>query len=269
MPAISVTKCHGTGNDFVLLDDRVGNGVAYPELARRLCDRRFGIGADGLLVLLRPHERTDGERVDLGMRIFNADGGEAEMCGNGIRCVARYVARESGRDEPLAIETLAGTVRTQPVGERVRVQMGTPVLASPLYTDVEFDGRVLRFACISMGNPHAVILVHEPPERFDLERLSAAVARAASARNGINVEIANAGPRAISMRVQERGVGETLACGTGASAVAVAAMVEARAKSPVEVEQRGGNVTIEWQGEGTPLFLTGSAELVFDTTVTI
>jgi len=264
MRAISVTKCHGTGNDFVLLDDRAGNGIAYPQLARRLCDRRFSIGADGLLVLMPPNQQAD-----LAMRIFNADGSEAEMCGNGVRCVARYIARESGRDGPLAIETLSGIVRTQPAGERVRVEMGTPVLAAPLYTDVEFDGRVFRFARISVGNPHAVILVHDSPERYDLERLSAAVARAASARNGINVEVANAGPRGVSMRVRERGVGETWACGTGASAVAVAAISEGRAKSPVEVEQRGGNVTIEWQGEGTPLFLTGPAELVFDTTVSI
>ena len=186
MPAISVTKCHGTGNDFVLLDDRVGNGVAYPQLARRLCDRRYGIGADGLLVLLRPRAHAD-----LAMRIFNADGSEAEMCGNGIRCVARYMARASGRDEPLAIETLAGVVRTQTAGKRVRVEMGTPVLATPLHTDVEFDGRMLRFARISMGNPHAVILVHDSPQGYELERLSAAVARAEEARNGINVEIAN------------------------------------------------------------------------------
>jgi len=264
MAAISVTKCHGTGNDFVLLDDRAGNGYEYPRLARTLCERRFGIGADGLLVLLPARAKAD-----LALRIFNADGSEAETCGNGLRCVARYIARESGRDGPLAIETAAGVVRTQPAGERIRVEMGTPQLVAPLYTDLEFDGRKLRFARISIGNPHAVILVQEPPEGFDLDQLAQAVTRAAKARDGLNVEIASTGSRTLRMRVHERGVGETWACGSGAAAAAVAAIIEGRAKSPVEVEQRGGNVTIEWQGEHTPIYLTGPAELVFDTTVAI
>jgi len=264
MPAISVTKCHGTGNDFVLLDDRAGSGYEYPRLARTWCERRFGIGADGLLVLLAPRANAD-----LALRVFNADGSEAETCGNGIRCVARYIARESGREGPLAIETLAGVVRTQPAGKRVRVEMGTPQLAAPLYTDVEFDSRKLRFARLSIGNPHAVILVQEPPERFDLEHLAQAVASAARARDGLNVEIASTGSRALRMRVYERGVGETWACGSGAAAAAAAAIIEGRAGSPVDVEQRGGSVTIEWQGGQSPLYLTGPAELVFDTTVTI
>jgi diaminopimelate epimerase len=264
VPAISVTKCHGTGNDFILLDDRAGPHEAYPALARTLCDRRTGIGADGLLVL-----QAARAGADLAMHIFNADGSEAEMCGNGIRCVARYVARETGRDGPLSVETLAGIVRTEPAGDRVRVAMGTPALGEPLHSDVDFDGRRLRFARVSMGNPHAVVLVTEPPERFDLERLAAAVARTAQARRGINVEIAAHNAHALRMRVYERGVGETLACGTGASAVAVAAIMEGRAKSPIEVEQRGGSVTIEWQGAGAPLYLTGPAELVFDTTITL
>lgn len=264
MPAISVTKCHGSGNDFVLVDDRARDSRAYPQLARVLCDRRRSVGADGLLVLTSPRGP-----YDAAMRIFNADGSEAEMCGNGIRCAARYIARKTGHAAALAIETLAGVVRTEPVGESVRVEMPIPMLASPLYTDVEFAGRTVRFARISLGTPHAVIIGREPPERVDLERLAATVERTANAPGGINVEIAIAGAQSVRMRVHERGVGETLACGTGAGAVAVAAILEGKAKSPLEVEQRGGSVTVEWHGEGERLYLTGPAEIVFDTTVTL
>ena len=264
MPAISVTKCHGSGNDFVLLDDRAGDSRAYPQLARALCDRRLGVGADGLLVLTAARGSSD-----VAMRIFNADGSEAEMCGNGVRCVARYIARKSGRDKALTIETLAGIVRTEPAGGQVRVDMGKPVLAAPLHTDFRYEGKSMRFARISLGTPHAVIFDRDPPESFDIEALAATVTRSANARDGINVEIANAGAQDVRMRVFERGVGETLACGTGAGAVAVAAIVEGRAKSPVDVVQRGGSVTVQWQGEGASLYLTGPAELVFDTTVTL
>ncbi len=265
MPVLPITKCQGTGNDFVLFDNRTGRTCDYPALARALCDRRFGVGADGLLALVA----ASSPAADCGMRIFNADGSEAEMCGNGIRCAALYLARANGADGPRAFETAAGVVRTEPgsVQGSVRVDMGMPTRRPPAAFDL--DGEKMEFTRVAIGNPHAVVFVDEPLETFDLERLAARLAREGADSGGINVEVARVDGTAIAMRVSERGVGETWACGTGAIATAVAAIASGRAASPVEIVTKGGSTTVSWGGEGTAAFLTGPARLVFDTTVEV
>jgi diaminopimelate epimerase len=263
VPAFPITKCQGTGNDFVLFDNRASRRCDHAAMARALCDRRFGVGADGLLVLVA----ASSPDADCGMRIFNADGSEAEMCGNGIRCAALYLARADGADGPRAFETAAGIVRTEPgaVKDTVRVEMGVPTHRPP--TAFDLAGTTMEFARVAIGNPHAVVFVDEPLETFDLERLAARLAREGADSGGINVEVARVEGAAIAMRVSERGVGETWACGTGAVAAAVAAIASGRAASPVEIVTKGGSTTVNWGGEGTTAFLTGPARLVFDTIV--
>jgi diaminopimelate epimerase len=266
MPSVTLTKCQGTGNDFVLLDNRDGIRFQYAALARAACDRRFGVGADGLLVLLRAAANSG---ADVAMRIFNADGSEAEMCGNGIRCIARYLVRDEQQPRRLAVQTPAGIVRTELTGVpgMVRVDMGVPMLARPLEGSFEFDGRTFTYARISMGNPHAVIFVDDALDAYQLEALAAAASRACSDAAGINVELARVTDGRIEMRIHERGVGETWACGTGACAAAAAAIATGRLTSPVEVVTRGGSVDVIWKGADDTALLTGPAEIVFETTL--
>ncbi|HME81371.1 MAG TPA: diaminopimelate epimerase [Candidatus Eremiobacteraceae bacterium] len=266
MPIIALTKCQGTGNDFLLFDARESRSPHYPELARALCDRRFGLGADGLLVLQPPTVTG----ADLSMRIFNADGSEAEMCGNGIRCVWRYLERETSAHRALEVQTATGIVRIEPdAGGTIRVEMGVPRLHEPLEIGIDVAGRTLRYAPVSMGNPHAVIFVDEPLAGIALDDLATAIASLDAIAGEINVEVALIAGGRIHMRVYERGVGETHACGTGACAVAAVAIASQRARSPVSVRSKGGDVTVAWDGAGSPAYLSGPAELVFDTTVEV
>jgi diaminopimelate epimerase len=267
---LPVIKCQGTGNDFVLLDNGEDAYFRYPDLAKTLCNRRYGVGGDGLLVLL-PSTRSG---VDVVMRIFNADGSEAEMCGNGVRCVARYWF-ESRRDAPrsLAIQTAGAVVRTEIVelGPRfaVRVAMGAPREISSYEKPVKIGDVLARFANVSMGNPHRVALIDESLDDIDLDAFANEVESLGSFPDGVNVEIARADSDLISMRVRERGVGETLACGSGACAVAVAAILAGRAASPVTVTMPGGEVVVDWAGPGEIAYLTGGAEIVFRADVEI
>jgi diaminopimelate epimerase len=269
---LEFTKMQGTGNDFVVLD---GIRQALPPmgpLAARLCDRHFGIGADQLLVV-RP-----GAEAEFRMEVFNADGSQAEMCANGIRALFKYL-RDRGhtqRDE-IGVETLAGLVRPRWVGpDRVRVQMGRPILepakipttlgagSGPvLGALLEVDGERLQVSSVSMGNPHAVIFV-DNPDRAPVERLGPLVERHPAFPSRTNVEFATPlGRRRIRQRTWERGTGETLACGSGACAVAVVSMLEGRADREVVVELRGGELEIAWPGPEAPVFMTGPATEVF------
>jgi diaminopimelate epimerase len=264
MPIIALAKCQAAGNDFVLFDERAHAALPYPRLAQALCDRRFGIGADGLLVVSEP----DGRDADVRMRIFNADGSEAEMSGNGIRCVWRYIARERGDAQPLRIATGSGIKHVEADGrEGARVDMGVPRIDSQDRT-LDFDGRQLSFASVSMGNPHAVAFVERPLETIALEKLADGIARAVNAM-GINVEIVRPNAGRLDMRVHERGVGETWACGTGACAAAAVAIASGRARSPVGVVTKGGEVTVAWAAGESPVYLSGAAHLVFDTHVEV
>ena len=268
MSRVAITKCQAAGNDFILLDDTDSSHEDYPALARSLCDRRFGVGADGLLVLSAPTST----HADAAMRIFNADGSEAEMCGNGIRCLARYrYERVSGAARTGVVETNAGIIHTEIMESapdfNVRVALGVPKAHDGATTLV--DGRSTAAIDVDMGNPHVVAFVDGDLGAFDLVAFARAAARSGRYPDGVNVEIAAIQAGQIAMRVHERGVGETMACGTGACAVAIAAIVSGRATSPVAVTMPGGDVTVEWPGEGRPAMLTGGAELVFDAVVDV
>ncbi|AHY47944.1 DapF: diaminopimelate epimerase [Rubrobacter radiotolerans] len=251
------TKMHGCGNDFVVLNASEVEGADLPALARRLCDRRFGVGGDGLLV------PAPSEVADLRMVYLNSDGSSAEMCGNGLRCLARY-ARDRGLVGPdeLTVETGAGVKRVwlRPDGSS-RVEMGPPEVGEA----VSLHG--YTFLRVSMGNPHAVAFLpsREAVEELDLAGVGPLVERDAAFPEGTNVEFAfGDGGEGIRMRIWERGAGETLASGSGSCASAVAAISLGRARSPVSVALDGGSVLVEWDGGGTPVYMSGPAEYVFE-----
>ncbi|MDQ2872176.1 MAG: diaminopimelate epimerase [Candidatus Eremiobacteraeota bacterium] len=256
MTQIAVTKMHGTRNDFVVVDERNPKISDYSAFARRACDRRSGIGADGVLAILRSGA------ADARMRVINADGGEAEMCGNGVRCVARYLS-EAGSPDRLRIETLAGIIETQIVSKglqyAVRVNMGVP----------DVQARSLPFAdsaFVSMGNPHVVIFAAALDD-VNLHDAARRLADDPSFAAGTNVHAAvRVNDRRLDVRHYERGVGLTQACGTGAVACAAAAIARGQAVAPVDVRVPGGSLEVEWIGAG-PSFLTGPAVRVFDARV--
>lgn len=262
------TKMHGLGNDFVLIDCRALRLRHLPELSRRLCHRRFGIGADQLLLL------DDSAQADFRMRIFNADGSEVEMCGNGIRCFAKYIwDRDLSRKSPLAVETLAGIIRPEKADGMVKVDMGVPVLEGRRIP-VDLDGvirdhplqvadREFAITCVSMGNPHAVIFV-EDVDALDVARYGPLIERHGLFPKRVNVEFIEVKDRGhLKMRVWERGSGETMACGTGASAAAVAANLNGLADRGVKVSLLGGDLLIGI-GEDGRVSMTGPAVEVFD-----
>ena len=269
-------KMQGTGNDFVLLEAR-GDERDWPHLAQTMCDRHFGVGADGLILVL------PSSRAHVRMRMFNPDGSEAEMCGNGLRCIVKH-AVEGGlarpRDGRIDVETMAGVLAAQTFGdgqtvERVRVSMGAPrfapaevpvlVEAEPPVVDLplEVAGHALRLTCLSMGNPHAVHFLDGPVADFPLEEVGPLVEHHPLFPQRVNFEVARvlANDR-IEARVWERGAGATLACGSGASATVVAACLRGLAGAAVDITLPGGTLAVEWNGRGE-VYLTGPAERVF------
>ena len=270
-------KMHGTGNDFVMVDARRLD-ADWEALARAMCDRHFGVGSDGLILAL------PSDRADLRMRMFNPDGSESEMCGNGIRCLAKFAAERgvaSPKEGVLLINTLAGLLRCELSGpdetvERVRVSMGRPRLAPeeiPVLAEssgpvldlpVQVEGGDFRVTCVSMGNPHAVHVMEQPVAEIELERVGPRVERHPAFPRHVNFEVVNVLSRdRLRMRVWERGAGLTLACGTGACATAVAARLRGLVDDVVDIELPGGTVRIEWDGAGE-VFLSGPAEDVFE-----
>ncbi len=275
---IDFLKMHGLGNDFILVDTLRHpsiNELSLSELSalsQRLCRRRFGVGADQLLLL------CPSEVASFRMRIFNADGSEVQMCGNGIRCLARYIW-DSGLSDtsPLEIETMAGIIRPERAGELVRVNMGVPLFNPediPVKSDrpdnieIRIDSKVFRLNCVSMGNPHAVIIADDL-EGIELSRFGPLIENHPLFPERTNVEFVQVlNPQEIRMRVWERGVGETLACGTGASASAVVCIKQGMADQRVTVHLLGGDLVIEWDGDG-PVYMTGPAVAVFEGTIDI
>lgn len=246
---------HGVGNDFIIFDPGEVEGTDLPGLARRVCDRHFGVGADGILV------PSPSEVADLKMVYLNSDGSPSEMCGNGLRCLARYARDfEIVEDDSLTIETGAGTKKVLLYEDgSSRVDMGAP----------RFDSRVelygFDFLRISIGNPHAVTFLEseEEVETLDLKAVGPAVEKAPQFPEGTNVEFAHPrGRHEVRMRIWERGAGETLASGSGSCATAVAAIYTGLAESPVSMRLDGGTVEISWEGEGEPVYMTGPAEYV-------
>jgi diaminopimelate epimerase len=266
------TKMHALGNDFIVIDSR-GPGLKEPEsLARRLCRRRFGIGADQMLVLEDP---SSADTADFRMHVYNADGSEVEMCGNGIRCIAKYVwDRGLAEKDTLEIETLAGIIRPgKAEGGMVKVDMGEPVLEGrqiPVGLDgrvmdypLEAENRTFHITCVSMGNPHAVIFTDNLDE-LPVERYGPIIENHGFFPNRTNVEFIEVkGPEDIRMRVWERGAGETMACGTGASASAVASSLKGLTGRKVTVHLAGGDLFIEWAGDNH-VYMTGPATEVFE-----
>jgi diaminopimelate epimerase len=271
-------KLQGAGNDFVLLDaftQPLPSGEVA-SLARRLCDRRFGVGADGLLIV------EPSERADYRMRLYNADGSEATMCGNGIRCVARYLWEHHCPDAgSLAIETGAGVRRVHRLSQgRFQVEMGVPRLmpsppvspspnllgegeqAVPLSHAVG-EGQGVRANFVHTGAPHLVLFV-DSVDAFPLETLGAQLERHPQFPDRVNVSVAQVeAPNRVRARVWERGAGATLACGTGACAIVVAGVQMGRLEREVRVQMPGGMLEVEWRPDDT-LWLTGDAELVFE-----
>jgi diaminopimelate epimerase len=279
MTSFAFWKMHGTGNDFVLTESDSADDPAWPDLARRVCDRHFGVGADGLIVVL------PSEVADLRMRIFNPDGSEAEMCGNGIRCFVKYVLDRGvahAEDGVLNVETGAGVLEARATHddagfvERVRVSLGRPQLrpqdvgalveAAPPVLDMPLVAAEvpLRLTLVSMGNPHAVAFLDESPSAFPLERVGPAVEHDPLFAHRTNFEVVRVlDPGHLEMRVWERGAGPTLACGTGAGAVVVAARLQGRVDDSVEVRLPGGPLRIDWDGENE-VYLEGPAVKVFE-----
>ena len=265
------SKMHGLGNDFVVIDG-VRQAIALtPAQIRFLADRHFGVGCDQLLLVERPTHPD----VDFRYRIFNADGGEVEQCGNGARCFVRFV-HEQGLTETreIRVETLGGVISPRLEADgTVTVDMGVPVLeperipfastSAEVVQPLEVDGGSIEITAVSMGNPHAVQVV------ADVDAAPVAAQGASIEAHPRFPQRVNAGfmqvvgRQQIRLRVFERGVGETLACGTGACAAVVAGVLRGQLDSPVRVETRGGVLTIAWQGVGTPVSMTGPAVTVF------
>lgn len=270
---IPFSKMHGAGNDLVVIDCLAGDPVSdWEDFARRVLDRRRGIGADQLL-LVRPSRDAD-----LGMAIHNPDGTRAEMCANGIRAFFKY-ARDKGitSSDEIRVETLAGIVTPRWLGDdQVEVELTRPVLdpqkipttlheSGPLIdVPIEVLDTTLRVCALSMGNPHCVVFVDDP-ETTPVEQLGPALENHVAFPQRTNVEfVAVRSPRKLEQRTWERGTGETLACGSGACASAVAAMLSGRSERDVEIVLRGGTLRIRWPEDEGPVWMTGPAAHVFD-----
>jgi diaminopimelate epimerase len=269
------TKMQGAGNDYVYVNQFVETlPTDLPQLARRMSDRHFGVGADGL-ILIGPSDIADAK-----MTMFNADGSEAQMCGNGIRCCAKYIyEHDICRQPTLSLETGAGVLSLDLMIEheqvpQVRVDMGEPILDgakiptkwtdSPvLNRPLAVDGRTLEVTCVSMGNPHCVTFVHELNDDLVL-RIGPKIEFHEMFPERVNVEFVQAvSANEVVQRTWERGSGETLACGTGASAVCVAGVLTGRTERALRIRLLGGELKLEWSEADNHVFMTGPAEEVF------
>ena len=262
---LAFTKMQGAGNDFVVLDCTAGRFSLSREQIRRLADRHFGVGCDQVLVVERPG-RPD---ADFRYRIFNADGGEVEQCGNGARCFVKFVhARGLTAKREIRVETRGGTIvpRLEADGE-VSVDMGAPALARPLEEALSLGEGSVRVAILSIGNPHAVQVVPDV-EAAPVTTQGPRIERHPRFPDRVNAGYLQVLARdRIRLRVWERGAGETLACGTGACAAAVYGIASGRLDSPVRVETRGGTLTIAWAGGDNAVWMKGPAQAVFEGTV--
>lgn len=276
MEQMRFTKMQGLGNDYVYVncfEEKIDNPS---ELARRISDRHFGVGSDGL-IMINPSDKADFE-----MEMYNADGSRGEMCGNGIRCVAKYVYDYGLTDKTsISVETLGGikyldlTVQDGKV-KLVKVNMGTPELAPskvPVAAEgdravdepITVDGKEYRMTCVSMGNPHAVIFADRDIRELPLEEIGPKFENHERFPKRVNTEFVRVlDRRTAEMRVWERGSGETLACGTGACAVAVACVLNGLTEDEVTVRLLGGDLQIKWDRENDIVYMTGPAEVVFD-----
>ena len=275
------TKMHGCGNDYVYVNGFTEKVDNPSEVAKFVSDRHFGIGSDGL-IMINPSQVADFE-----MAMYNADGSRGEMCGNGIRCVGKYVYDFGLTDKTsISVETLAGikyldlTVENGEV-EKVRVNMGAPILTPAeipvdpaLFPDAQdavidqplvVEGKEYKVTCVSMGNPHDVIFMDEDVRALDLEKIGPGFENHMAFPKRTNTEFVNVIDEThLRMRVWERGSGETLACGTGTCATVVAAVLNGLTKDAVDVELLGGSLHIEWDREANLVYMTGPATVVYN-----
>jgi diaminopimelate epimerase len=263
---VHIVKMHGTHNEFVLIDERPAQFFDYAALARRLCDPSIGPGADGLLVV------SEAQDAQAAMRIINADGSEAEMCGNGVRCVARYLS-ERGAGDRFTVATLAGPIGLEVLAREpefsVRVDVGEPSFPHDARDEtLEANGATWRYVEVSLGNPHAVVFVDDV-ESVPLREAGAAISNHPRFPAGTNVHFTQVLDAAkLRVRHFERGAGATQACGTGAVAAAAAAMRTRGARTPLDVHVPGGVLRVEWQA-GAHAFLTGPAVTSFERTLAL
>ncbi len=271
---------HALGNDFILIDKRKKQLKNISHLSKTLCSRRFGIGADQLLIL------DNSKQADFRMRIFNSDGSEVEMCGNGIRCLAKYIwdnklSGKRTRLKQLRIKTPAGIILPEKSGRNIKVDMGAPVLESkkiPVSSIVSrqlsivknhpliIRGMTFKITCVSMGNPHAVIVVNDI-NKVQVAQFGPAIENHRLFPNRTNVEfIQIINRKNIKMRVWERGAGETMACGTGASAGAVASSLLGLTDRKTSIHLPGGKLLIEWSLKNDHVYMTGPAVKVYEGT---
>lgn len=273
MAEIAFTKMHGCGNDFIFLDCLKSDIPHLDTLAQRLCDRRFGIGADQLLTV------HPSKVADFKMQIYNADGSQVEMCGNGIRCFAKFVYEHGlTQKKELEVETLAGIIRPRWVGEMVEVDMGEPILEGrniPVDADGQIVNRPLTVddttysvTCVSMGNPHCVLYLDDI-DSLDLEKIGPRFEQHVFFPKRVNTEFIKViSSNEVKMRVWERGAGETWACGTGAAAVTVAGVLAGKTERELTLHLKGGDLFIEWR-DNNRVYMTGGAEEVFHGTVKV
>jgi diaminopimelate epimerase len=263
---LKFTKMEGTGNDFVVLDHTAKSKQEKlqlkQELLRTLADRHHGVGCDQILVV----EASRAPGIDYRYRIFNADGGEVEQCGNGARCLVKFVhAKGLTRKREIRVETLGGVIvpRLEKDGE-VSVEMGPPVISSPLLEKIFLEGETIELTAVSMGNPHAVQVVPDV-EAAPVRTQGPVLERHPRFPDRVNAGYMQVRDRhRIRLRVWERGAGETLACGTGACAAAVAGIARGLLDSPVAVEARGGTLTVSWAGGDNPVWMKGPARSVYE-----
>jgi diaminopimelate epimerase len=280
---LKFTKMHGAGNDFIVIDAINQRVDLSPDQWRRLADRRFGIGADQILIVERPVEAG----CDFRYRIFNNDGGEVEQCGNGSRAFVRFVSDKGLTDKrSIRVQTMSGiiTPRLEEDGS-ITVDMGAPVLEParvpfdskglsgipqgrdtlwPIMVSEQGEDKTVLVSVVSMGNPHAVQVVDDV-ETAPVLQTGPQIEHHPRFPKRVNAGFLQVQDRQhVKLRVFERGAGETLACGTGACAAVVAGIRRGLLDSPVQVEARGGRLTISWAGEGQPVYLSGPAETVFE-----
>ena len=264
---LSFTKMQGAGNDFVVLDCTRTPFTLNSSQLRKIADRHYGVGCDQVLVV----ERPGGGGADFRYRIFNADGGEVEQCGNGARCFVKFAhAKGLTTKREIRVETLGGTIRPrlEPDGE-VSVDMGAPRFAKSFIEKLEVNGETVELAVLSMGNPHAVQVVADV-EKAPVTTQGPRIERHARFPDRVNAGYMQVLDRhRIALRVWERGAGETLSCGTGACAAAVSGIMQKLLDSPVRVETRGGALTISWAGGDNAVWMKGPAETVFEGTIEV
>jgi diaminopimelate epimerase len=260
--ALEFTKMEGAGNDFLVFDCTEKKFELKKEQIQKIADRHFGVGCDQILVVERPSKAG----VDFRYRIFNADGGEVEQCGNGARCFVRFVhARGLTSKREIRVETLGGVIapRLEDDGE-VSVDMGPPAVEMPLLHEVAVSDGTVKVSILSMGNPHAVQVVADVAAA-PVTTQGPLLERHPRFPNRVNAGYMQVRDRRrIALRVWERGAGETLACGTGACAAVVSGILRGLLDSPVAVEARGGTLTVSWAGGDNAVWMKGPAKSVFE-----